>query len=166
MSEKTKKTNKAENKTKKEKKYIKLDYSKAFFGLLIILLGVLLLGNNFGFWYFKINPALIFPTILIISGVFIMDNETIFKIFTLTTTIVVVTLCFLTLFCFTRNNLYNTMTQNKENMTVKIKEVYGINFQGSLSREEAETRIDNILDHIYKANPGERLRLEFNLHRR
>jgi uncharacterized membrane protein len=170
-----KKTNKTQNKTeekkdtkkiKKEKKYIKLDYSKTFFGLLIVLIGILLLGNNFDFWYFRIDPNLIFPTILIISGVFIMDNKTILKIFTVVTAIFVVTLCFLTLFCFTRNNLHNTMTHNSENLTVKMKEVYGLRFHGDLNREEAETRIDNILDHVYKANPDERLRIEFNLYRR
>lgn len=168
MNEKTNKTkNKTEEKKEtRKKKYIKLDYSKTLFGLLMVLLGILLLGNNFGFWYFKINPNLIFPTILIISGVFVMNNKTILKIFTLVTAIFVVTLCFLTLFCFTRNNLYNTMNHDRANLTVKMKEVYGLRFHGNLNREEAETRIDNILDHVYKANPDDRLRIEFDLYRR
>lgn len=166
-----KKENKKEEKKDNFKDYNEKMGLKSFFGLLIILLGLFYLGRNMGWWNFHFNQAVFWPLVLMMVGLLIIGNRFILRWLLIMISLFVAVVLISFLFFYAKDNkkiekgpenqvktsVYQTSTYQNN------RGDYNIYFFGNLERSEVEAKIESILDSIYGSNRDDKPYVEVRI---
>lgn len=149
------------------------DYLKLFLGLTIVLVGILSLGKNLDLWTLNFSWFFLFPILIIIFGLILMGDKRIFKFLFFLASIFLFIILISSLFFSVRtetknqrNSLYRSEAISDIHGSHQMifgehkKNIYS---SGALNRREAEVKINEMLDGIYGKDYKTRVELDISI---
>jgi uncharacterized integral membrane protein len=139
-------------------------FGKIFFGVLVFLLGAFYLGKNFELWNFELSWVMIWPAIIIMLGISIMGGQRTLRwvvgaFFFLAAIILMLSLVQTSEIEVTEEEerIINVVDmEDGDHYTKDILDDERTNFfRGDYSKEEAESKIGDILDLVYQDIEGD-----------